>query len=75
MFDMGLKSRSGVNVRDDWRDQIHTYLGITISDYPNAFIIYSPQGKHPRRPRPSKSQPPLWRPQDTVTSHGSRPQH
>ncbi len=45
MFNMGLKSRSGINIKDLWKDQIHTYLGITISDFPNAFIIYSPQGK------------------------------
>lgn len=42
---MGLKNRSGVDIKDAWREEIHTYLGILISDFPNAFMVYSPQGK------------------------------
>lgn len=45
MFNMGLKNRSGVDIKDAWREEIHTYLGILISDFPNAFMVYSPQGK------------------------------
>ena len=64
---MGLKSRSGINIRDLWKDQIHTYLGITISDFPNAFLIYSPQGKSKTfRPCPPPCELHCFEPDDCV---------
>ncbi|KAK3075968.1 hypothetical protein LTR53_000272 [Teratosphaeriaceae sp. CCFEE 6253] len=40
---MGLKNRDGVDLKDCWKDGLHTYLGITISGFPNAFMAYTPQ--------------------------------
>lgn len=42
---MGLKGRDGVDIKDAWADGIKTYLGLTIPNFPNAFIIYGPQGR------------------------------
>lgn len=32
---MGLKSKDGVDLKDLWKDGIYTYLGLTISGFPN----------------------------------------
>jgi cation diffusion facilitator CzcD-associated flavoprotein CzcO len=40
---MGLKNRQGVDLRDDWAHGVHTFLGITISGFPNFFMSYTPQ--------------------------------
>ena len=43
LTNMGLKSKDGVELADLWKDGISTYLGITISGFPNMFMAYTPQ--------------------------------
>jgi cation diffusion facilitator CzcD-associated flavoprotein CzcO len=43
-YKLGLKSRSKVELQDTWASEIHTYLGLMISDYPNLFTVFGPQG-------------------------------
>lgn len=35
---LGLKNKDGVDVKDLWKDGISTYLGMTISGFPNFFM-------------------------------------
>jgi len=42
---MGLKSKDDVDIKDLWKDGVSTYLGIFVHGLPNAFVLYSPQGK------------------------------
>ncbi|KAJ5158180.1 uncharacterized protein N7500_007831 [Penicillium coprophilum] len=44
LTNMGLESIHGTKLKDEWKDGVHTYLGTTISGYPNMFQIYGPQG-------------------------------
>jgi cation diffusion facilitator CzcD-associated flavoprotein CzcO len=32
----------GRNLRDEWRDGAHAYLGVTVSGFPNLFMLYGP---------------------------------
>lgn len=41
---MGLRSIHGRRLQDEWKSGAHTYLGTTISGYPNMFHIYGPHG-------------------------------
>jgi hypothetical protein len=41
---MGLKSKDDVDIKDVWSGQISSFLGMMIAGYPNAFMVYSPQG-------------------------------
>ncbi|RFU25210.1 hypothetical protein B7463_g11132, partial [Scytalidium lignicola] len=41
---MGLKNIHGTAVRDEWKQAANTYLGTTISGYPNLFHLYGPHG-------------------------------
>lgn len=34
--------RGGVRLEDTWRDGAHAYLGITVSGFPNLFMLYGP---------------------------------
>src|SRR5207245_1559233 len=34
--------RGGVQLGDAWRDGAHAYLGITVSGFPNLFMLYGP---------------------------------
>lgn len=43
MTQMGLKNKDGVDLKDLWGEGVHTYLGITISGFPNMFMVYTPQ--------------------------------
>lgn len=43
LTNMGLKNKDGVDLRDMWKEGIHTYLGLTISGFPNCFMSYTPQ--------------------------------
>jgi cation diffusion facilitator CzcD-associated flavoprotein CzcO len=43
LVNMGLKSKSGVDVSEVWSDGVKTYLGVMIHGFPNAFMVYSPQ--------------------------------
>ena len=41
---MGLKSINGTYLGDEWKAAANTYLGTTISGYPNMFHLYGPHG-------------------------------
>ncbi|MFI5844055.1 flavin-containing monooxygenase [Catenuloplanes sp. NPDC051500] len=34
--------RDGVTLRSAWRDGAHAYLGMTVPDFPNMFLVYGP---------------------------------
>jgi cation diffusion facilitator CzcD-associated flavoprotein CzcO len=36
------KGRGGVTLKERWRDRFDSYLGITVPDFPNLFMIYDP---------------------------------
>lgn len=44
MTSMGLKSINGTYLADEWKASANTYLGTTVSGYPNMFHIYGPHG-------------------------------
>lgn len=44
---MGLKNKNGVDLKDLWKEGVHTYLGLTISGFPNLFMAYTPQAPTP----------------------------
>ena len=44
MKNMGLKDINGIPLADKWKDGTYTYLGMTMSDYPNFFFLYGAQG-------------------------------
>ncbi|KAK2800469.1 hypothetical protein FQN51_006038 [Onygenales sp. PD_10] len=44
MTSMGLRSIHGTNLMDEWKNGAFTYLGTTVSGYPNMFHLYGPQG-------------------------------
>lgn len=41
---MGLKSINGTYLQDEWKAAANTFLGTTISGYPNLFHLYGPHG-------------------------------
>lgn len=41
---MGLRSIDGQDLKDQWKKAAYTYLGTTVSGYPNMFHLYGPQG-------------------------------
>ncbi|KAL2404794.1 FAD-binding monooxygenase acrE [Exophiala dermatitidis] len=44
MTAMGLRNINGTYLRDEWKKAAYTYLGTTISGYPNMFHLYGPHG-------------------------------
>ena len=44
MTNMGLRSIHGTALKDEWRASANTYLGLTISGYPNLFQTYATHG-------------------------------
>lgn len=40
---MGLKNKDGIELADLWKESVSTYLGITIPEFPNLFMAYTPQ--------------------------------
>ncbi|KAF2727248.1 FAD/NAD(P)-binding domain-containing protein [Polyplosphaeria fusca] len=40
---MGLKNKDGVDMAGVWKGGVRTYLGMTVSGFPNAFMVYTPQ--------------------------------
>lgn len=44
MTNMGLKSVKGTYLKDEWKRAAYTYLGTTVSGYPNMFHLYGPHG-------------------------------
>lgn len=45
MTQMGLKNKDGVDLRDLWKDGVHSYLGLTINGFPNMFMVSYATGK------------------------------
>jgi cation diffusion facilitator CzcD-associated flavoprotein CzcO len=43
MTNMSLKSKDGIDIKDVWSKGLTTYLGLQITGFPNAFMVYSPQ--------------------------------
>lgn len=41
---MGLKNVDGVLLADKWKNGTYSYLGMTISGFPNCFFLYGAQG-------------------------------
>lgn len=44
MTNMGLHSIHGTTLKEEWEAAAYTYLGMTISGYPNMFHLYGPHG-------------------------------
>ncbi|KAL1872418.1 hypothetical protein Daus18300_004389 [Diaporthe australafricana] len=44
MTQMGLKSIMSTELESEWRAAANTYLGLTVSGYPNMFHMYGPHG-------------------------------
>ncbi|KAJ0109061.1 HK97 family phage prohead protease [Diaporthe amygdali] len=44
MTQMGLKSIESTELESEWRAAANTYLGLTVSGYPNMFHMYGPHG-------------------------------
>jgi cation diffusion facilitator CzcD-associated flavoprotein CzcO len=44
MTSMGLHSIRGAALKDEWKAGAYTYLGTTVSGYPNMFHLYGPHG-------------------------------
>lgn len=44
MTNMGLTSIHNTSLEDEWRQAAQTYLGTTVSGYPNMFHLYGPHG-------------------------------
>ncbi|KAF5862939.1 hypothetical protein ETB97_010980 [Aspergillus alliaceus] len=42
--EMGLRNTDDTPLAEDWKDGVHTYLGMTSHGYPNMFFIYGPHG-------------------------------
>ena len=43
LWPMNIRGRSGVSIREKWGDSdARAYLGITVPDYPNMFILFGP---------------------------------
>lgn len=42
-YGLGLKGQHGVDLQDAWAEEIHTNLGLLISDFPNLFMVFGPQ--------------------------------
>lgn len=44
MTNMGLQSIHGTTLQNEWKKAANTYLGTTVSGYPNRFHLYGPHG-------------------------------
>lgn len=44
MTQMGLKSINSTELSSEWQSAANTYLGTTVSGYPNLFHMYGPHG-------------------------------
>jgi len=42
MLRLDPKGRSGVSLKERWKDRFHNYLGLTIAGFPNLFMIHGP---------------------------------
>jgi cation diffusion facilitator CzcD-associated flavoprotein CzcO len=39
---MTVRGAGGVTLADTWKDGAHAYLGMTVPDFPNLFVVYGP---------------------------------
>ena len=39
---MAIEGRGGRSLKDEWRDGARAYLGISVPDFPNLFLMYGP---------------------------------
>jgi cation diffusion facilitator CzcD-associated flavoprotein CzcO len=42
LFNLGIRGKGGVSLKEKWADGPHTYLGIATAGFPNLFIITGP---------------------------------
>ena len=42
MLRLDPQGRGGIRLRNKWQSRFHNYLGLTISDFPNLFMIHGP---------------------------------
>ena len=42
MLRLNPKGRDGMSLKDRWQDRFHNYLGMTITGFPNLFMIHGP---------------------------------
>ena len=42
MLRLNPTGRAGTRLSDRWQDRFHNYLGLTIKDFPNLFMIHGP---------------------------------
>jgi len=42
MLRLNPKGRGGLSLKERWQDRFHNYLGLTISGFPNLFMIHGP---------------------------------
>jgi cyclohexanone monooxygenase len=42
LFNIDLRGRGGLKIKDKWRDGPRTYLGLMVSGFPNLFLITGP---------------------------------
>ncbi|MET9488497.1 NAD(P)/FAD-dependent oxidoreductase [Nocardia sp. NPDC006630] len=42
LWPMKIRGRGGRNLADVWEGGAHAYLGITVPDFPNMFLVYGP---------------------------------
>jgi len=47
LTELGVKDKNGVDLKTVWADGVRTHMGITISGFPNMFVVYSPQAPTP----------------------------
>ncbi|KAF8442816.1 cyclohexanone monooxygenase [Boletus edulis BED1] len=44
IMDIDLRGLDGESIQDHWKDRLKTYLGMTVDNFPNLYIVYGPQG-------------------------------
>ncbi|MFI6870337.1 flavin-containing monooxygenase [Nocardia sp. NPDC050406] len=42
LWPMKIRGRGGRNLADAWADGAHAYLGMTVPEFPNLFLVYGP---------------------------------
>lgn len=42
MLRLDPRGRGGISLKERWKDRFHNYLGMTIVDFPNLFMIHGP---------------------------------
>lgn len=43
LLQMNVTGKDGVSLNEKWKDGTKTYLGMSVSDFPNMFFTYGPQ--------------------------------